>query len=101
MLKGFFRLGAKKVLGIDVGTSSIKIVELKRKGKGFSLENYGELKIQSPEKTPFRVFKKNTLLLSDKSIAEAIKGISDEAGIKTKEAHCHQYQQQLNHLFLK
>ena len=42
----FSKLVAEKensVLGIDIGTSSIKIVQLKRKGGKAVLETYGEL----------------------------------------------------------
>ena len=40
-MKMFF---PKKMVGIDVGTASIKVVEVSRWGQGKTLENYGEIK---------------------------------------------------------
>lgn len=82
-----FRRGPKEFLGIDIGTSSIKIVEMGKKGKTLELENYGEVKTPFIKKRPFRTFEKNTLLLSDRETAEAIQSINLEAGIRTKEAN--------------
>ncbi len=79
-----FKRAAKSFLGIDIGTSFIRVVELGRKGQGLKLENYGEVKNSSFPKTPFRVFEKNTLLLSDKEIARLIKLILKTTGIQTK-----------------
>lgn len=46
-LKGMFGRGNKdqSVVGIDIGTSSIKVVQLKRKGAQAVLETYGELSL--------------------------------------------------------
>ncbi len=82
-----FRKHPKGFLGIDIGTFSIRVVELGKKGKSLELENYGEVKTLSIKKRPFRVFEKNTLLLSTNEIAKAIQSINLEAGIKTKEVN--------------
>ncbi len=75
------------MLGIDIGTSVIKLVELScLKGKQ-KLENYGELAVLNLYEKPFRTLEKNTLLLSTQEIARAIKAILQEANIKTKEAN--------------
>jgi type IV pilus assembly protein PilM len=74
----------KKSLGIDVGTSSIKIVELSRWGERIKLENYGEISAQAFYQRPFRTFEKSTLLLFAEDISRAIKAIREEAKIKTK-----------------
>lgn len=81
-----FKLRPKKNLGIDIGTSAIKIVELSRHGKTRRLENYGELGAMIFNDKPFRVFEKDSLFLSDQDIARAIQMICQEAGIQTKEA---------------
>lgn len=81
-LKMFF---PKKLLGIDIGTSSIKIVELSRWGQGKTLENYGEIKSASLLKEPFRNVEKGTFLLSNYFVSRAIRAVLDEARIKTKE----------------
>lgn len=81
-----FKLGGKKSLGIDVGTSSIKIVELSGGGRKKTLENYGEVGTKALYRQPFRSFEKGTLLLSSKAVARAIISILEEAKIKTKKA---------------
>ncbi len=82
-LKMFF---PKKMLGIDIGTSSIKIVELSRWGQGKTLENYGEIKSVSLYKEPFRNVEKGSYLLSNYFVSRAIRAVLDEARIKTKSA---------------
>lgn len=82
-----FRSRPKKFLGIDIGTSSIRIVEMGKKGKTLQLENYGEVKTPFIKKKPFRVFEKDTLLLSESDTAKAIQSINLEAGIRTREAN--------------
>jgi len=82
-----FKIAPKKFLGIDIGTSSIKMVELGRKGEKRVLENYGELKTLSLQKAPFRISKKDTLLLSDQEVAQAISAILRKAEIQTKEVN--------------
>ncbi len=76
----------KKFVGIDVGTSSIKIVEISRWGGGKTLENYGEIEAKSLFKESFQVFDKNTNMLSEQFTARAIKAVLEEAKIKTKSA---------------
>lgn len=75
---------SKKFLGIDIGTSAIKAVELARRGERIFLENYGEIKSEAFYTKSFRTFEKNVLSLSLEEIALAIKAILKEAEIKTK-----------------
>lgn len=82
-LKVFF---PKKMVGIDIGTSSVKIVELSRWGQGKSLENYGEIKSASLYKEPFRNVEKGSYLLSNYFVSRAIRAVLDEAKIRTKAA---------------
>ncbi|MFC1663725.1 type IV pilus assembly protein PilM [Patescibacteria group bacterium] len=81
----FLKIIHKKSLGIDIGTTSLKIVELSKYGKRIKLENYGEVSATTLYKKPFRTFEKSTLLLSSKDIARAILAILEKAEIKTKE----------------
>lgn len=74
----------KKILGIDIGTASIKIVELYGFGKKKKLENYGELESSFIEKKDLLQNKANSNSFSNESIAKAIRAILDEARIKTK-----------------
>ncbi len=82
-LKMFF---PKKMIGIDVGTSGIKVVEISRWGQGKTLENYGEIKSSSLYKEPFRSVEKGSYLLSNYFVSRAIRAVLDEARIKTKAA---------------
>lgn len=82
-----FKLFRKNFLGVDIGTSSIKIVELSKKREKYKLENYGEVKTTALYKKSFRTFKEHILLLSTKDIATGIKAIIEEAKIKTKDVN--------------
>jgi len=82
-LKMFF---PKKMVGIDVGTSGIKVVEISRWGQGKTLENYGEIKSASLYKEPFGKIEKGSYLLSNYFVSRAIRAVLDEAKIRTKAA---------------
>jgi len=77
------RLIPKKFLGIDIGTSSIKVVEISRWGERRKLENYGEVSAEILYEKPFRTFEKSTLLLSAQDVSRAIKGVIEEIKVKT------------------
>ncbi len=87
LFRNIFKARPKKFLGIDIGTSFIRIVEIGRNGQNRRLENYGEIGESSFGEQPFRTSKKSTLSLSDKNIAEAIRAVLKEAGIQTKEVN--------------
>ncbi len=76
----------KKFLGVDIGTSHIKIVEISKFGNRRKLENYGSLPADILYQKPFRTFEKSTLLLSSNDISRAISAIREEAKIKTRQA---------------
>jgi len=73
----------KKMIGIDVGTASIKIAEISRWGQGKTLENYGEIRSQSLYKEPFRSVERGSYLLSNYLVSRAIRAVLDEAKIRT------------------
>jgi type IV pilus assembly protein PilM len=79
-----FKIFSKNFLGIDIGTFSIKIVEVSKFGNRYKLENYGELRAEGLYEKPFRTFEKSTLLLSSQDIARSVSAILKEANIKTK-----------------
>ena len=64
----------KSVLGIDIGSSSIKVVQLKRKGARAVLETYGELSLGPYATSPVGTA---TLLPEDK-IVEALHDLLTE-----------------------
>lgn len=74
----------QKMVGIDIGTASIKIVELSRWGQGKTLENYGEIKSSSLYKEPFRSVERGSYLLSNYFVSRAIRAVLDEAKIRTR-----------------
>ena len=85
--KNFKLFLPKKMVGIDIGTSAIKIVEVSRWGKGKTLENYGEIQSDSIYKdSSLSMDNKGVRALSGDFVPLAIKGILEEAKIKTKEA---------------
>ena len=54
MIKFPFGGSSKSALGIDIGTFSIKIVDLSRKGERTTLENYGEVTTRQIGSAAFR-----------------------------------------------
>ncbi len=75
---------SKKILGIDIGISSIKIVELSKAKEKIKLENYGEIQSKFLHEEPFRTFGEGTLFTSIQDIARAIIAILTEAKIRTR-----------------
>jgi type IV pilus assembly protein PilM len=82
-LKMFF---PKRMVGIDIGAASVKVVELSRWGDGKTLENYGEIKSEALYKETFRSSQKGSYMLSNYFVSRAVKAVLEEAKIKTKAA---------------
>ena len=80
------KITPRNCLGIDVGTSSIKIINLSKIGSRVKLENYGETSAVAFYEKSFRTFEENTLSLSTQEISRAIKAILSEAKIREKKA---------------
>jgi type IV pilus assembly protein PilM len=74
---------SRNFLGIDIGSSSIKVVEIGRK-KGKELKNYGQLKTEYFAGESFSQPWRAGLLLSSENVIEALSSILQEAKIKTK-----------------
>jgi type IV pilus assembly protein PilM len=81
-----FKTFKKNCLGIDIGTSSIKIVELLYWRKRKKLQNYGEISAEVFEDRSSKIFERGDLALSDGEISKAILAILKEARIDTKRA---------------
>jgi type IV pilus assembly protein PilM len=77
---GLFGKSGQSVLGVDVGSSSIKVVQLKKKGGKAVLETYGELALG-----PYAGIEigRATNLPMEK-IAEALRDLLKEANVTTK-----------------
>ncbi|MFC1789412.1 type IV pilus assembly protein PilM [Patescibacteria group bacterium] len=82
-----FKKKANSFLGIDIGTSAIKVVELSRQNDRIKLENYGEISSQNFYEKPYRTMDKSTLLLSSHEIAKAISAIFEESKIKERKTN--------------
>lgn len=78
----FFKKKSNECLGIDIGTSSIKVVKLVKRGRERKIANYGEIKV----KDIYPDFKKKIINASSEEIASFIRAILDEAGIESKSA---------------
>lgn len=76
----------EKYLGIDIGTSSVKVVELSHNRKEIVLENYGEKMNKMNEEEMEGGIRKRELFSSDREIANSVKDILTKAKIETKEA---------------
>ncbi len=72
------------VLGIDIGTTSIKVVELQKERKGIKLRNYGEFFSPDRELLPVKT---SFISFFEEEIADFLKRILKEAKIETKNAH--------------
>lgn len=84
-IKSFF--GRESVLGVDIGTASIKIVEIKKSSSGLpKLKNYGILKTNTYLERLNSVLQTSSLKIVEKETAELLKIIVREAGFKTNEA---------------
>lgn len=80
----FFRGSA--VLGIDIGSSAIKIVELTRKGTEFSLTNYAKLETKDYLDHPNRALQTSSLKIVEKEAVYLLKAILREMKPRAKKA---------------
>ena len=86
---GLFSFKPKSKIGVDIGTSSIKIIELSKEGGRFKLENYGLFELESVDeavKISNQAAGDKPVQLSDRDLAWGISEILKRAKIKTREA---------------
>ncbi len=86
MFKLPFFSKSKRFLGIDIGTSSVKVVELSHSKKGTVLENYGERINKVNEKELESGIRKKAFFASDREVANSVKEILTETKIGSREA---------------
>ncbi len=77
-------LSARSILGVDIGTSSIKVAELARKGDALSLLNYGLLESQDYLNHPNRAIQTSSLKISEREGTEMLKTLVGEMRPKTR-----------------
>jgi type IV pilus assembly protein PilM len=74
----------KSFLGIDIGTSSIKVVQLKKIEDKFKLETYGEISTIGYVERLNESFQSNSLKALEAITREMVKVVLDKAKITTK-----------------
>ncbi|MFH1769459.1 MAG: pilus assembly protein PilM [Parcubacteria group bacterium] len=85
---GWFNFSKKGVVGIDIGTASIKVVELIRDKGRFTLRNYGVFELHSGAGAVNVTSPKEraqTSHLSNKDIVWTLKEVLKKTGIKSKD----------------
>ena len=87
MFSDFFKIAPKGFLGVDIGTFSIKVVEVSRAGKRRKLDNYGEIQAEALYEKPFRTFEQSTLTISRQDVVRSLNAILREARIKSRQAY--------------
>ena len=86
MILNLFKRKPKGFLGIDIGTSSVKVVELSSTKAGVKLETYGELKAYGYLKRLSDPIQSSSLQMLDSEVAEMIKRIIDDANVSSTAA---------------
>lgn len=85
---GFFGFGSKSKIGVDIGTSSIKVVELSKESGRFKLENYGLFELESIDeavKVSNQALGDKPVQLTDRDLAWGVKEVLKRAKIGTRE----------------
>lgn len=83
----FFSFKPKSKLGIDIGTASVKIVELSKESGRFKLENYGLFEPESVDET-LNISTNSTAKtsrLSDQDLAWGVREVLKRAGIRARD----------------
>lgn len=81
-ITGMFQKGTSSVLGIDMGSSSIKVVELAKKSEAITLQTYGEISLAPYAQKPVG----DIVMLEPNKIAEAINELLEKVQATTREA---------------
>jgi len=77
--------GSKSVVGVDIGTASIKLVEIKKGSPKPRLLNYGMLEASAHLERPNEAIQASSLKLSERQTAEALKELLNQTKITTKD----------------
>jgi len=86
---GFFKdianfVKAGSVLGVDIGTTSIKMAEVAKKGDGFRLVNYGILETKKYIEHPNQAIQTGSLEIVEKEVVELLRTLLNEVKPKSK-----------------
>jgi len=91
VIRGFFQdlkmfFASKQVIGIDIGTASIKLVEIERKKNILSLKNYAILETKEYLERGNAALQTSSLKLSENEVIPLLRTALREMGTKTKYA---------------
>ncbi|MCL4400322.1 pilus assembly protein PilM [Patescibacteria group bacterium] len=78
----FFK--GRAILGVDIGTASIKIAEVSEKNGRYSLVNYGILETKSYLNHPNKAIQTSSLTIVEKDTSDVLKILINEMKPKTK-----------------
>lgn len=81
-----FQRKPKSCIGIDIGTSSIKVVQLRRSEDRYKLETYGELQAYGYLERLNDPFQTKSLQLLESQVIKMVSRVLKEAGATTKKA---------------
>jgi len=81
-----FKTKPKSCVGVDIGTSSIKVVQLKKSEERYELETYGELQTYGYLEKLNDPFQTKSLKLLESQVVEMLGRIIKEAEVNTKQA---------------
>jgi type IV pilus assembly protein PilM len=76
---------SKKCLGVDIGASSVKLVEVSVFGKRRKLENYAEFSF-FPENSPVKTFLGDSLVLDSEKASEILRAVLTKGEFEEKKA---------------
>lgn len=82
---GLFKYKPKSCLGLDIGTSSIKLVQLKRSEGRYKLETYGELQTYGYLERLNDPFQTKSLTMLESQVVEMIRKLLKEAEASIKQ----------------
>jgi len=83
---GLFKHKPKSCVGVDIGTSSIKVVQLRKSEERYELETYGELQTYGYLEKLNDPFQTKSLKLLESQVVEMLTRIIKEAEVNTKQA---------------
>jgi len=84
----FFGFGSKSKIGVDIGTSSIKVIELSKESGRFKLENYGLFELESIDeavRVSNQALGDKPVQLTDRDLTWGVKEVLKRTKIGTRE----------------
>ena len=83
---GFFKGRGTRHVGVDIGTASVKVVELAKEGSTIALETYGELEAYGYLRKLQESVQLSSLKMLESDVAGMIRELFDAARVRGKRA---------------